>query len=199
MAGWNTHQGRAVALPFANIDTDQLIPARFMSVPRSDGYGDYLLHDVRRNDAGALRTDFALNNATDASVLIAGPNFGSGSSREAAVYALVDAGIRAVFAPSFGDIFASNSVNNGLLPARIDTEIYDALQLVDGPVHIDLEQSVASFDGKEVPFALNESWRVKLLNGWDDIDLTQQHIGQIAAFAENYARTAPWAHPTAPD
>lgn len=199
MAGWRTHQGRAVAFPFANIDTDQLIPARFMSVPRVEGYGDYLLHDVRRDDAGALRTDFALNTAPDASVLVAGPNFGSGSSREAAVYALVDAGIRAVFAPSFGDIFASNSVNNGLLPARIDVAAYDALQSVDGPVRIDLEEGVATFDGKEVPFALDDTWRLKLLNGWDDIDLTQQHMGQIAAFAENYAQTAPWAHPTAPD
>jgi len=169
MAGWSTHQGRAVALPFANIDTDQLIPARFMSVPRSEGYGDYLLHDVRRDDAGALRPDFALNNATDTSVLVAGPNFGSGSSREAAVYALVDAGIRAVFAPSFGDIFASNSVNNGLLPARIDAAAYDALVAVDGPVRIDLKNRVAAIDGKEVPFALDDTWRVKLLNGWDDM------------------------------
>jgi len=70
---------------------------------------------------------------------------------------------------------------------------------VDGPVRIDLEERVAAFDGKEVPFALDDTWRVKLLNGWDDIDLTQQHRGQIAAFAENYAQTAPWAHPTAPD
>ena len=112
MAGWSTHTGTAVYLPRDNVDTDQLIPARFMSTPRSEGYGKFLLHDLRRDDRGDLDPDFPLNSHPDASVLIAGANFGSGSSREAAVYALVDAGFRAVIAPSFGDIFASNAVNN---------------------------------------------------------------------------------------
>ncbi len=114
MTGWTKIEGRAVALAQANVDTDQLIPARFMSAPRSAGYGAFLLHDARQDQA-----DHVLNRHTRADVLITRRNFGSGSSREAAVYALVDFGIKAVFAPSFGDIFQSNAVNNGLLPARL--------------------------------------------------------------------------------
>ncbi len=127
MAGWTTHQGAGVVLPLANIDTDQLIPARFMSVPRAEGYGGFLLHDLRYDKDGSPRADVPLNAVPEASVLVARRNFGSGSSREAAVYALVDAGIRAVIAPSFGDIFASNAVNNGLLPRARPEEPDEAL------------------------------------------------------------------------
>lgn len=203
MAGWRTHDGTAVALPLANVDTDQLIPARFMSVPRTEGYGTYLLHDVRRDGTGAMRADFALNKAPQASVLVAGANFGSGSSREAAVYALVDAGFHAVFAPGFGDIFASNAVNNGLLPARIDEATYAEILAMAGqsvcPVHIDLENGSVVFGDKVVKFALDETWRTKLINGWDDIDLTQQHTSEIAEFENHYAQTAPWAVPAVSD
>lgn len=202
MAGWQTHDGVASILPLANIDTDQLIPARFMSVPRSEGYGEYLLHDMRRDGAGALRADFPLNNALRANVLIAGANFGSGSSREAAVYALVDAGYRAVFAPSFGDIFASNAVNNGLLPARIGHEVYSELtSAIVTPrcnVQIDLKNGQAMFDNTQVVFHLDDTWRMKLLNGWDDIDLTRHHATEIMQFKTNYAQTAPWALPAGP-
>ena len=199
MAGWRVHTGQAVALARANVDTDQLIPARFMSVPRVQGYGEYLLHDVRRTEAGDVRNDFSLNNAPNASVLIAGPNFGSGSSREAAVYALVDAGVRAVFAPSFGDIFASNAINNGLLPARIDLAIYETLvsQLAEGTCEakVDLENKTATIGRETFAFALDETWRTKLMNGWDDIDLTQQHAGEIARFKKKYTQFAPWVAP----
>ena len=114
--------GHACPLGIASIDTDQLIPARFMKRPRSEGYGGFLLHDLRRDEDGVEKPDFPLNRApwSDAPILVARRNFGSGSSREAAVYALVDAGIRVVVAPTFGDIFAANAVQNGLLPAVID-------------------------------------------------------------------------------
>lgn len=201
MAGWRTLDGLAVALPLSNIDTDQLIPARFMSVPRSEGYGDYLLHDLRRDGEGALRPDVSLNKAPQASVLVAGKNFGCGSSREAAVYALVDGGFRAVFAPSFGDIFASNAVNNGLLPARIDDTTYKALLSLIGqstcPASIDLLSGSAAFGDRDVPFGLDETWRKKLVNGWDDIDLTWQHVAEIARFRDQYAQAARWALPPA--
>ena len=203
MAGWEAYDSKAKVLPLANVDTDQLIPARFMSVPRSEGYGSYLLHDMRRYASGALRPEFPLNDASQATALIAGANFGSGSSREAAVYALVDAGYRAVFAPSFGDIFASNAINNGLLPARIEPEIYDELVSRIGAsfcdVQIDLQNGCASFDGKQVNFQLDETWRVKLMNGWDDIDLTQQYASEISRFGMIYAQTAPWAVPLVSD
>ena len=196
MAGWTLHTGAAVALPRENIDTDQLIPARFMSVPRSQGYGPYLLHDLRRDEDGNQRPDFPLNTHADATVLIAGANFGCGSSREAAVYALVDAGFAAVFAPSFGDIFASNAVNNGLLPARIATDTHAALLQTVGEscaVSVDLETNHARFGDFEVAFALDDTWRTKLINGWDDIDLTQQHAAAITSFRSQYVQSKQWA------
>ncbi len=199
MAGWTHHTGRAVHLPLANVDTDQLIPARFMSVPRSEGYGSYLMHDLRRDAAGNLTPAFPLNRATDASVLIAGRNFGSGSSREAAVYALVDAGFRAVFAPSFGDIFASNAVNNGLLPAVLDAQGLTAVQEAltqQADCVVDLEACQLSIGAVRVPFVLEESWREKLVNGWDDIDLTLHHAPQISDYRARRAAQI-WVWPKA--
>ena len=182
MAGWETHEGRAVHLPRDDVDTDQLIPARFMSVPRSEGYGDYLMHDLRRSD-GDLDPDFPLNATAEASVLVAGRNFGCGSSREAAVYALVDAGFRAVVASGFGDIFAANSVNNGLCPARVSAEDLVRLAGCDR-LAIDLPAREVTCGDLRVPFALQDGWAEKLVNGWDDIDLTLQHRAEIAAFRD---------------
>ncbi len=203
MAGWSIQQGQALALAFDNIDTDQLIPARFMSVPRSEGYGRYLLHDMRRDDNEQLSADFPLNSHEGISILVAGHNFGSGSSREAAVYALVDAGIRAVIAPSFGDIFANNAINNGLLPARVDAEKVAQLQqaLKDAPclASIDLTENRLTLGDITATFELDEGWRVKLINGWDDIDLTQQHTQAINAHRYNRNKAAPWAWPNKPD
>jgi 3-isopropylmalate/(R)-2-methylmalate dehydratase small subunit len=182
--------GLAVGMAMDNIDTDQLIPARFMSAPRSQGYGGFLLHDLR--GAG-----FALDapGAAGAQLLIAGRNFGCGSSREAAVYALVDAGFRAVVAPSFGDIFASNAVNNGLLPAVADTAalLTGALMAaLPGPARVDLDGQTVTLAGQVLPFAIDPVWRLKLLNGWDDLDLTARHTDDIAAHAARVRQTAPW-------
>ena len=203
MAGWRTHRGKVLGLSIVNIDTDQLIPARFMSVPRVQGYGSYLLHDMRRDATGAMRPDFPLNACPEASVLLAGRNFGSGSSREAAVYALVDAGIRAVIAPSFGDIFSANAVNNGLLPAQVDEESHAALEtaLANGPQNINIDISARSLaiDAVEVGFALDDSWATKLINGWDDIDLTRNHGAAVTAFKKKRSQTAAWAWPEAVD
>ncbi|THH36117.1 3-isopropylmalate dehydratase small subunit [Aliishimia ponticola] len=199
MAGWTVHTGTAVALPLANVDTDQLIPARFMSAPRSEGYGSFLLHDTRRDEDGALRPDFPLNRHPEANIMITRENFGSGSSREAAVYALIDAGFRAVIAPAFGDIFASNAVNNGLLPARLTPEACAQIEqmLGDGTAQarIDLDQSTLTIGAQDFAFDLDASWRIKLINGWDDIDLTRQHAAQIAQFRNNRSQAAPWAWP----
>ena len=203
MAGWSTHIGMAVCLPHANIDTDQLIPARFMSVPRAHGYGRFLLHDMRREDTGDLKADFPLNAQEGISVLIAGRNFGSGSSREAAVYALVDAGIRAVIAPSFGDIFASNAVNNGLLPAQIDEVTYETLAQALGrsflDIKIDLGTRSLQLGSVGANFLIDDSWAMKLINGWDDIDLTRNHRVAIAAFKNIRHQTTAWAWPNGAD
>lgn len=196
MAGWVTHEGQAFGLPLENVDTDQLIPARFMSTPRSAGYAGYLLHDMRRRADGTLDPDFGLNSLPDASVMIAQRNFGSGSSREAAVYALVDAGFRVVLAPSFGHIFASNAVGNGLLPACISPDAAENL-LARTPLHlkVDLDQQRVVFDGGAIPFEIDPVWRLKLMNGWDDIDLTRAHLGDISAHAAAWQGRMPWSVP----
>jgi len=200
MAGWTRFEGMAVGLPFENIDTDQLIPARFMSAPRSAGYGGFLLHDLRHGPDGELRTDFPLNapEAKSASILVARRNFGGGSSREAAVYALVDAGFRTVIAPSFGDIFSGNAVNNGLLPARVSEEDAERLlALTPATLTIDLDAlTITGAGGLSVVFALDPVWRLKLINGWDDIDLTRSHATEIADFAQSRRAMQPWLWPS---
>jgi 3-isopropylmalate/(R)-2-methylmalate dehydratase small subunit len=193
----------ARALPLANIDTDQLIPARFMKRPRSEGYGSFLLHDLRFDADGAPRPDSPLPQVGEGSptaVMVARRNFGCGSSREAAVYALADYGVRCVIAPSFGDIFASNAVKNGLLPARVSEEDAEALLASDGlaaglPVRVDLEAQTITAGNLVIPFAIDPVWRTQLLNGWDDIDLTRAQAPAIAAFRERDSAARPWATP----
>ncbi|QOR40976.1 3-isopropylmalate dehydratase small subunit [Billgrantia diversa] len=194
----------ACPLPRANVDTDQLIPARFMKEPRSVGYGQFLLHDLRHDESGRPIEGFILNHpeAAQAKTLVARRNFGAGSSREAAVYALVDYGFRCVIAPSFGDIFASNSVNNGLLPATVSEEdaetLLAALGEAPGSLHIDLEAQRISVGDLSVAFSIASTWRTKLLNGWDDIDMTRQHARAIQRFADEYSRQHPWLNVTVP-
>ncbi|MDP2084961.1 MAG: 3-isopropylmalate dehydratase small subunit [Gemmobacter sp.] len=196
MAGWSEHTGQAVGLPLENVDTDQLIPARFMSAPRSAGYGGYLLHDLRQGPDGAPDPAFPLNRAEGASILIARRNFGCGSSREAAVYALADAGFRVVVAPSFGDIFASNAVGNGVLPARVtDADAESLLNRAPLALTVDLEACELRHKGGTVPFEIDPVWRLKLINGWDDIDLTRAYGDRIAAHATRWAAQAPWSVP----
>lgn len=200
-AGWKTHRGIAVALPIEGINTDQLMPARFMSTPRDQGYAQYLLHDLRRGASGELDPVFPLNrpDASDASILVARRNFGGGSSREAAVYALVDAGIRAVIAPSFGDIFAGNAANNGLLAAQVTEQDAGRLLAALGPeaasADIDLEGGSIAIGGLRVAFIVDEVRRLKIINNWDDIDLTRNHSAQIAAYRQRLQLTRPWVFP----
>ena len=194
----------ACPLPIANIDTDQLIPARFMRRPRSDGYGNFLFHDLRF-DAGGAKRGFPLDDPAHAgcAVIIARRNFGCGSSREAAVYALADHGIRVVIAPSFGDIFASNAVKNGLLPAQVNEE--DAERLLAAgdlvaarPVSVDLESQTITAGNLVLPFAIDPVWKKQLLNGWDDIDLTLGESARIESFTARDRLARPWAAPSAP-
>jgi 3-isopropylmalate/(R)-2-methylmalate dehydratase small subunit len=195
VSGWSIHEGQAVALPLESIDTDQLIPARFMSAPRAQGYGSFLLHDMRHDGSGEVIADFPLNLHPRASVLVARRNFGSGSSREAAVYALADFGIRVVIAPSFGDIFCGNAVNNQLLPLILPEETVEGMlsRLGSGvaPARIDLIGGTVEVDGQTCEFDLPGIWREKLINGWDDIDLT----ASLAEAIMNY-RDSVHAFPT---
>jgi len=192
----------ACPLPYANIDTDQLIPARFMRRPRSEGYGPFLLHDLRRRADGELDPAFPLNDAAyaGAQIAVARRNFGSGSSREAAVYALADHGFRAVIAPSFGDIFAANAVKNGLLPARVEEAEAETLiaALSRGEtteVEIDLAAQTIRCGDVAMHFAIDPVWKEQLIHGWDEIDLTLNASAAIESFWAREKVARPWASP----
>ncbi len=191
---------RACPLLLSNINTDQILPARFLNLPRSPELGRVLFYDLRRDRAGDLLPDFPLNvpAARDTKIVLAGRNFGGGSSREAAVYALHEAGVRCVIAPSFGDIFAQNSVKNGLLAAILAdadvTELGAAIAADPAlPVTIDLEQQTISRGNRNYKFAIDPVSRNQLLNGWDDIDLTKNHSDRIATFRVADRQRRPWA------
>src|SRR5271156_504028 len=196
---------KACPLLLANVDTDQILPARFLKLPRSGELGRVLLNDLRRDADGKERPDFPLNRPAwrDAKVLVAGRNFGGGSSRGAAVYALYEAGVRCVIAPSFGDIFAQNSVKNGLLAAILaeaDVSELSAAIAADPemPVTVDLQQQTISRGNRSFAFAIDPVSRNQLLSGWDDVDLTDSFGGRIAAFKAADRGRRPWAQPPNP-
>ena len=193
---------KAYPLLLANVDTDQILPARFLKLPRSSELGRVLFHDLRRDAQGNERPDFPLNRPIwrDARVLVAGRNFGGGSSREAAVYALYEAGIRCVVAPSFGDIFAQNAVKNGLLTAVLSeadvAELGAAIAAdPDMPVTVDLEEQTISRGNRSFTFSIDPVSRNQLLNGWDDVDMTDSYAARVAAFKATDRERRPWARP----
>lgn len=193
----------AVAAPIdqPNVDTDQLIPARFMRKPRAAGYQHFLFHDQRFDAEGRELADFPLNRPAwrAARILVAERNFGCGSSREAAVYALVDAGISCVVAPSFGDIFFNNAVENGLLLVTLDAPAVADLRrrLHDRPgtrLTVDLAaQTVTDDDGRQWGFEIEPGRKRRLLEGLDAIALTRRHIDEIERFEAARAAAVPWA------
>jgi 3-isopropylmalate/(R)-2-methylmalate dehydratase small subunit len=192
----------AVAVPIAtpNVDTDQIVPARFLRKPRSGGYGGFLFHDLRFDESGAEKPSFVLNAPAyrGARILVGEKNFGCGSSREHAVYALWDYGFRAVIAPSFGDIFFSNCFKNGLLPIVLPAEQVKALQaeLTQRPgagVVVDLErQEVVAPSGNVHRFEVDSFRKQCLLQGLDEIALTLSHDADIAAFERKQAEEVRW-------
>lgn len=201
MEKFTTLTAPASPLGLTNVDTDQLIPARFMSRPRSAGYGSFLLHDLRFNEDGSSR-GFLLDAQRHAGtkILVNRRNFGTGSSREAAVYALWDFGIRCVIASSFGDIFAANAAKNGLLPATVSPEEAEFLIGLLGTMEIptltvDLEAMTIACRSHSCGFSLDPVRRLQLLNGWDDLDLTRRHTAEIAAFRAQRLAACPWISP----
>jgi 3-isopropylmalate/(R)-2-methylmalate dehydratase small subunit len=200
MEPFTTLSAIACPLGLADVDTDQLIPARFMVRSRADGYGGYLFHDLRFDADGQMRPGFVLDQPRygGAKVLVARRNFGCGSSREAAVYALWDFGVRCVIAPAFGDIFASNATKNGLLVATVSEAEVEALLAtlteVDKPeIRVDLEQATLTLDTQSIVFTIDPARRLQLLNGWDDIDLTLHHRAEIHVFKTTLKAQQPWA------
>ncbi|KMO11397.1 3-isopropylmalate dehydratase small subunit [Methylobacterium platani] len=198
MQPFTTLAAVAVPLDVANIDTDQILPARFLKKPRSAGYGNFLFHDERRRSV-AMPLDEP--PYAGAGILVTDRNFGCGSSREGAVYALVDGGVRCVIAPSFGDIFASNAAKNGLLTVTLPDEAAAALRarLAASPgaiVTVDLPaQTVTDPDGAAIPFEIDPFKKRCLVEGLDDVALTLEHAGAIAAFEARVAAEEPWRVP----
>ncbi len=193
---------KACPLNVPNLNTDQILPARYLKWPRSKGLGGVLFQDLRFDASGNERSDFPLNQPAwrDARILIGGRNFGGGSSREAAVYAIYDHGFRCVIAPSFGDIFAQNAVKNGLLLAIVpEADVADLASAVKSDpaqlIAVDLERQVVACGNRSYPFGIDPVSRNQLLNGWDDIDLTESYRDRILAFAAEDRIHRPWAPP----
>jgi 3-isopropylmalate/(R)-2-methylmalate dehydratase small subunit len=193
MEPFKTLNAVAAPLPTPNLDTDQIIPARFLWRKRTDGWGHLLFNDLRFDDAGSPRPKFVLNRPEfpDPRILVAGRNFGCGSSREHAAWALEDHGFRVVLAPSFGDIFRQNAINSGLAPIALEE---DALARVKDAVArrneltVDLEtREIAHPDGLRIVFELDPYVQETLVEGLDDVARTLRREDEIAAFEATYA------------
>ena len=189
----------SIAVPMAdeNIDTDIIVPARFLLITEKKGLGRTAFYERRYDSAGAIRPEFPLNQPRfdGAQILIAGANFGCGSSREHAPWALADLGFRAIFAPSFGEIFASNTVKNAMLAGRVNDVAPLLAEAEAGrPLAVDLAaRTVTLSDGRAIPFAIDDGAREMLLNGWDEIDtILTRHGADIATFEQAQRATQPW-------
>lgn len=200
MQPFRKHKGKVAPLYRANIDTDQIIPKQFLKRIEKTGFGQFLFNDWRRSAEGVADASFALNQPqySGASILVAAKNFGCGSSREHAVWALADYGFRAVIAPSFADIFANNCVKNGVLTVVLkENETAEiarrASELINYQLTVDLEQCTVGDDqGLTATFKIDEFTRHCLLEGLDDIGLTLQHQSEIAAYEARHPVPAAW-------
>lgn len=193
---------QACPLPLPNLDTDQILPARYLKWPRSKDLGTVLFQDLRFDGNGNAKKDFPLNQPLwqSAKILLAGRNFGGGSSREAAVYALYDYGFRCVVAPSFGDIFAQNAVKNSLLTAVVsDADVADMTAAVSAnpeqPFMVDLDNKTIACGDRTYAFQIDPVSRNQLLNGWDDVDLTESYRERIVRFSTEHRTHRPWIVP----
>ncbi len=200
MQPFRTHTGKVAPLYRANIDTDQIIPKQFLKRIEKTGFGEFLFNDWRRSADGKPDRNFALNDPrySGASILVAGKNFGCGSSREHAVWALADFGFRAVIASSFADIFANNCVKNGVLTVILTED--EAAEIVrrtsatpDYRLTVDLEKcSVRDDAGFSARFQIDDFTRHCLLEGLDDIGLTLKHENEIAEYESTHPVPDAW-------
>ncbi len=200
MRAFTTLTGVAAPLPMANVDTDKIIPARFLKTIKRSGLGVHLFDTLRYDPEGAERPDFVLNQLAfrSAEILIAHENFGCGSSREHAPWALLDFGIRCVIAPDFADIFHGNCFKNGILPIALpravcDMLMEDARMGANARITVDLQrQVVVRPNGTEIAFTVDALQRRMLLEGLDEIGQTMQRGLAIDAFEAQRARNQPW-------
>jgi 3-isopropylmalate/(R)-2-methylmalate dehydratase small subunit len=202
MQPFNKLTAVAAPLDIANVDTDKLIPARLLRKLRAPprGYEPYLFHDMRFDGEGFERPEFFLNQSAyrNAGIIVADVNFGCGSSREGAVYAMMDYGIRSVIAASFGDIHYANQIQNGMLPVILPEETCRAIrqQLHDKPgsqLSIDLEaQSVTDTTGATHDFQIDAVYKERLLKGLDEVGLVLEHLPEIEAFEQRHHAEHGW-------
>ncbi len=187
--------GKVAVLDRADVDTDQIVPQQFLKRIERTGFGEFLFHDWRFDQNGEPRPDFELSDPAfaGAKVLLAGRNFGCGSSREHAPWALADYGFEVVVAPSFGDIFYTNCTKIGLVPIVLEADevkrLMESVNMDTGSeISVDLEAgTITAPDGRTVPFAFDEMTRHRLLNGLDEIGLTLEHESEIAAYEAAHA------------
>ena len=199
MQKFTTLSAIAAPLPLMNVDTDMIIPKQFLRTIKRTGLGVNLFNDMRYDENNVPVKDFVLNQApyTEAEILIAGENFGCGSSREHAPWALLDFGIKCVIAPSYADIFYNNCFKNGILPVilppdQVDTLMARAQECPDEPITINLGEKTVSAGNHVFSFAVDDFRRHCLLNGLDDIGLTLEKENHIKAFEEKRQAGMPW-------
>ncbi|MCX2724911.1 3-isopropylmalate dehydratase small subunit [Roseibium salinum] len=200
MEKFETLTGVAAPMPIVNIDTDMIIPKQFLKTIKRTGLGTALFHEMRTNDDGSENPDFILNKPAyrDAKILIAGANFGCGSSREHAPWALLDFGIRCVIATSFADIFYNNCFKNGILPIQVtEDQLESLLQASERgsnfTLTIDLgKQEIQGLESGSIPFDIDSFRKHCLMNGLDDIGLTLKKADAIDAFEGNMNESRPW-------
>ena len=180
-------QSIVTPLDMVNVDTDQIVPKQFLKLVQKSGFGKFLFFNWRFDENENPKSDFVLNDSKyqDSKILIAGDNFGCGSSREHAVWALQDYGFSIVIAPSFADIFFSNCFKNGLLPITLDQKIVESLQQETNPIHVDLEKQIIKTDSQEISFEIDSHKKKILLEGLDDIAQTFQLEDKITEFEKN--------------
>ncbi|GAE30190.1 3-isopropylmalate dehydratase small subunit [Halalkalibacter hemicellulosilyticus] len=183
------HEGIVATMNRVNVDTDQIIPKQFLKRVERTGFGQFLFYDWRFLDDGSPDPTFELNqpHTEGASILVAAHNFGCGSSREHAPWALADYGFKVVIAPSFADIFYNNCVKNGMLPIRLDEEMVNDLLRKGSDrftLTIDLKEQTISGENVKASFEIDPYWKEMLLNGWDEIGLTLKYEEQITAFEQ---------------
>lgn len=191
MSGFKELEGNAVALDRADVDTDQIIPKQFLKRIEKTGFGRFLFYDWRFKSEGQENEEFELNRPENkgATILIANENFGCGSSREHAPWALLDYGFKAVIAPSFADIFKQNCLKNGMLPIELKVEEVKFL-LAKGkekafPLYINLEnQTLTDNEGFSATFPITSYWKTMLMNGWDEIEITLQLDEKITEYEQ---------------
>ncbi|HET7160135.1 MAG TPA: 3-isopropylmalate dehydratase small subunit [Burkholderiales bacterium] len=208
MTPFTTLTAKAAPLEIAKIDTGMIVPGRFQRIRRRAGHTDYaqvFLHDLRFDEKNRPRADFVLNQPAfqGAKILVTGPDFGCGSSRESAAYAVLDYGVRALIGPSFGDVFVGNCMQNGIVPVVLPMDTVQSLwrQIKAAPgveMTVSLiEQTVSASDGAVHRFEIDATRRERLMKGLDDVGVTLEHLAQIEAFEARYSRDKPWLPRTA--